>query len=125
MRRLRGRAAAVALALCVLVPAVCGAPPVVMEIATPGVFVSPTRAPVRFTHEDHQSLDGVSCTTCHHVYKDGKNILDPSRCASCHAKPRQLRNAYHGLCITCHDAGKRTGGVSGPRTCGGCHAWNR
>jgi hypothetical protein len=134
MRRARGRAAVAALILCVLMPAVCADPPAVMEIATPGVFVSPARTPVRFTHADHQALDGVSCTTCHHVYKDGKNVLDPStltpgdpslQCASCHAKPRDLENAYHELCITCHDAEKRKGGVSGPRTCGECHAWNR
>jgi hypothetical protein len=136
VRRTR-RAGAPALMLALLMAAAQAAgadPPSAWKIQNPGVFRPAARAAVRFTHAAHQGLDGVSCTTCHHVFKNGRNILDPStlaegdpslRCASCHATARELRGAYHGLCIGCHDARKRDGGVTGPRTCGECHAWSR
>ncbi len=109
-------------------------PPAVIELSRPNAFGAPSRAPVRFTHADHMTLDGVSCLTCHHDFKNGKNILDPGRlvtgdpslrCATCHTRPRDFQRVSHRLCIGCHDAEKRKGGVTGPRQCGECHAWKR
>jgi hypothetical protein len=109
-------------------------PPAFIILSTPKVFGSLSRAAVRFTHGDHAKLTGVSCLTCHHAYKDGKNILDISTltpgnpailCATCHTSPRDLETSYHQLCITCHDTAKAKGGVTGPRACGDCHTWDR
>ena len=109
-------------------------PPVFIMLSKPQVFGSLSRPAVRFTHTDHANLQGVTCLTCHHVYKDGKNILDISTltagnsallCASCHTSPRDLEMSFHQLCITCHDREKAQGKVTGPRACGDCHMWNR
>lgn len=134
MKRTGARVLRMTLLLLAVVPVVCADPPALITISDPKVFGSASRAPVRFTHKDHMSIDGVSCLTCHHVFKDGKNILDPRtikegdpslQCAACHVKPRDLEAAFHQLCITCHDTAKRQGKVTGPRTCGECHAWSR
>ena len=53
-------------------------PPAVMILSKPQVFGSLSRPAVRFTHGAHATIAGVSCLTCHHVYKDGKNVLDVS-----------------------------------------------
>lgn len=109
-------------------------PPDVIILSKPGVFGSLSRTPVRFTHRNHMSLEGVSCLACHHDFKNGKNVLDPGRltpgdpstqCAACHSGPQALQKGFHQLCITCHDAEKRKGRVTGPRTCGECHAWQK
>jgi cytochrome c2 len=106
----------------------------VIILAKPKVFGSLSRAPVRFTHGHHFSPKGVSCLTCHHVYKDGKNVLDPATltndnpailCETCHVKPASLQKAFHDLCITCHDTEKKQGRQTGPRACGECHASSR
>jgi hypothetical protein len=94
-------------------------PPDVMTLSKPKVFGSLNRAPVRFTHKDHMSLEGVSCLTCHHKGDTS------TECATCHVTPGSLQQAFHGQCITCHDTEKRRGRVTGPRTCGECHAWSR
>ena len=89
---------------------------------------------MRFTHKDHMAIEGVSCLTCHHVFVQGKNVLDPKdikagdpalSCASCHTTGRDLEKSFHLLCITCHDAAKRQGKVTGPRECGVCHGGGR
>ncbi len=109
-------------------------PPAVMILSKPQVFGSLSRPAVRFTHGAHAAIAGVSCLTCHHVYKDGKNVLDVStltvgnpaiQCATCHTRPRDLEQSFHQLCITCHDTAKAQGKVTGPRACGDCHTWNR
>ncbi len=103
-------------------------------LSNPKVFGALSRPPVRFTHGDHMNIQGVTCLTCHHVFKDGKNILDVSQltvgnpallCASCHTSPRDLEASFHELCITCHDTAKAQGKVTGPRTCGDCHTWEQ
>ena len=125
--------AAAALLLAYAAP-VFADPPDVIILSKPGVFGSLSRTPVRFTHRDHMSLEGVSCLACHHDFKNGKNVLDPGRltpgdpstqCAACHSGPQALQKGFHQLCITCHDAEKRKGRVTGPRTCGECHAWQK
>jgi hypothetical protein len=109
-------------------------PPDIIILARPKVFGSLSRPPVRFTHGHHLSAKGVDCLTCHHVYKDGKNILDPAtlttdnpsiQCETCHGKPASLQKAFHDQCITCHDLEKKQGRATGPRACGECHAWSR
>jgi hypothetical protein len=133
MSRLVMLGAAAALLLAFAGP-VFADPPDVIVLKKPQVFGSLSRSPVRFTHKDHAALDGVSCLTCHHDFKNGKNILDPGRltpgdpstqCATCHVGPRDLQMGFHQLCITCHDAEKKKGRVTGPRTCGECHAWQK
>jgi Class III cytochrome C family len=133
MSRLVMLAAAAALLLAFAAP-VFADPPAVIILKKPEVFGWLSRAPVRFTHADHMKLDGVSCLTCHHDFKNGKNTLDPGRlipgdpstqCASCHARPVALEQGFHQMCITCHDAEKKKGRVTGPRSCGECHAWQK
>jgi hypothetical protein len=108
--------------------------PKIITISETGVFPSPSRPAVRFTHADHMSIEGVSCLTCHHVFVNAKNVLDPKdikegdsrlRCAACHATQASLERSFHLQCISCHDAAKRTGQVTGPRECGQCHAGGR
>jgi hypothetical protein len=121
------------LALAVLVlPALLGAQEAVMKLAKPEVFGTLSRPAVRFTHADHQQLEGVTCLVCHHVFQNGKNVLaieklkpgDPSiSCVTCHKSARDLLIAFHDACITCHDKEKAAGKVTGPRTCGECHVW--
>jgi hypothetical protein len=105
-------------------------PPDIIILSKPKAFQSLSREPVRFTHGHHLSAKGVDCLTCHHVYKDGKNILDPStltpgnpaiRCETCHVTPASLQRAFHDQCITCHDTEKKHGRQTGPRACGECH----
>jgi hypothetical protein len=109
-------------------------PPDMIILSKPKVFGSLSRAPVRFTHGHHVSPKSVSCLTCHHLYKVGKNILDPAtltagnpaiQCATCHVTPRALQTAFHDQCITCHDTEKKQGRATGPRACGECHAASR
>jgi hypothetical protein len=109
-------------------------PPDVIILAKPKVFGSLSRAPVRFTHGHHMGPGGADCLTCHHVYKNGKNVLDPAtltpdnaavQCETCHVKPVSLQRAFHDQCITCHDTEKKQGRATGPRACGECHAWSR
>lgn len=94
------------------------------------VFDRLTRSPVLFTHSEHEGLDRVSCTDCHHIYENGKNILDPTeitegnifiKCYVCHRTKSELMFAYHKQCIGCHDKAIESGKPAGPRTCGECH----
>ena len=121
-----------ALAFIAAAPGLLPAEPAIITIENTKVFGSLGRAPVRFTHKGHMSIDGVSCLTCHHVIVKGRNVLDPKtleqgapslRCAACHKKPADLEKVFHLQCISCHDAAKRQGKVTGPRACGECHAW--
>ena len=121
-----------AVALAVGVPAILGAQEALITISDAATLGKLTRPAVRFPHADHMALDGVDCFSCHHRYEQGKNVLDATElvsgnpalaCVSCHAKPGDLLQAYHGLCLGCHDAEKRQGKVTGPRGCGECHQW--
>jgi hypothetical protein len=131
MRARRATLAVLAAALLSVAPALLGAQPKFITITDPSVFTNPSRAAVEFTHEYHTMIPGKNCLTCHHVYKGGKNVLDPStlvegnaalRCASCHATPAALQKAFHLQCITCHDAERRKGNLKAPWECGECHA---
>jgi hypothetical protein len=85
-----------------------------------------TRPEVTFPHNHHMESD-LSCKDCHHIYENGKNVLDEStleegnqgiRCSACHGPKFRLnlQEAFHHQCIGCHTK-KRTG----PRLCGECH----
>jgi c(7)-type cytochrome triheme protein len=96
-------------------------------------FKEKSRTPVTFPHANHMTLEGVSCTDCHHRFEKGKNILDASElteknksilCGSCHKGKSNLETAYHHQCIGCHD-GKKRGKPAGPRMCGECHKRNK
>jgi len=82
-----------------------------------------TRPEVNFPHNRHMESD-LSCKDCHHIYENGKNVLDESnleegnqgiRCSACHG-PNKLMEAFHHQCIGCHTKKK-----IGPRFCGECH----
>jgi len=128
----RSLVALAALALIAVAPAFCD-PQETMQLSETKVFGTLHRAPVEFTHDAHAK--GMSCLTCHHEFKNGKNVLDPGRltpgdpatqCATCHTTPAALQQAFHGECITCHDKLKKPAGRPGaPRLCGECHAWQR
>ena len=123
------------LALACLVSLSLAAPAqeAVMRLSKPPALGTPSRPSVRFTHENHFSLEGVSCLACHHEIAPGKNDRGPKLpaaggdpsvpCESCHTSARSLQNAFHENCITCHDREKSAGRVTGPRLCGECHVW--
>ena len=90
-----------------------------------------TRPAVTFPHNRHAEA-GVSCKDCHHIYKDGKNVLDESkleegnqeiRCSTCHgSKVRPgLEKAFHNQCIGCHTKTPKENKKKLPRYCGECH----
>jgi len=90
------------------------------------VLEGKTRPAVTLPHNRHAEA-GLSCKDCHHIYENGKNILDESkleegnkhiRCSACHGPKSRLdlQQAFHDQCIGCHTKKK-----TGPRFCGGCH----
>ena len=90
------------------------------------VLEGKTRPAVTLPHNRHVEA-GPSCKDCHHIYENGKNILDESkleegnkdiRCSACHGPKSRLdlQQAFHDQCIGCHTKKK-----TGPRFCGGCH----
>lgn len=89
------------------------------------------RPVVNFPHEQHIGA-GLECKACHHIYRDGKNVLDESRleagspdirCSKCHgvAFRLSLQKAFHGQCIGCHVIYWKEKKKTGPRYCGACH----
>lgn len=89
-----------------------------------------TRPAVTFPHNRHIET-GLSCKDCHHLYENGKNVLDEGkleegnqkiRCSACHGQNSRLdrEQAFHNQCIGCHRKYKK-GEKTGPRYCGGCH----
>ncbi len=95
---------------------------------TPG---GKTRPAVTFPHNRHVEV-GLSCKDCHHVYKNGKNVLDEGtleegkegiRCSTCHGPKSRLNleQAFHDECIGCHRKGWKEKKKTGPRFCGECH----
>jgi hypothetical protein len=89
------------------------------------------RPAVTFPHNRHIEA-GVDCKACHHLYQNGKNVLDESRleagnpdirCSKCHdPKSRlHLQEAFHDQCIGCHVSYQNEKKKTGPRYCGECH----
>ena len=94
-------------------------------------FGKKERSPVPFAHNRHIE-SGLSCKDCHHVYENGKNVLDESkleegnqgvRCSACHlSKTRiDLQQAFHNQCMGCHKQFLKEKKKTGPRFCGECH----
>jgi hypothetical protein len=95
------------------------------------VLLGKTRPAVSFPHNRHVEA-GLDCKDCHHIYENGKNILDESkleegnkeiRCSACHGQNSRLdrEQAFHDQCIGCHREYWKKGEKTGPRYCGGCH----
>ena len=89
------------------------------------------RPAVTFPHNRHVEA-GLTCKDCHHIYENGKNVLDESkleagnqdiRCSSCHGSKNRpnLRQAFHDQCIGCHVKYQKEQKKTGPRFCGECH----
>lgn len=94
-------------------------------------FGKSKRPPVTFAHNRHAEA-GLSCKDCHHVYENGKNVLDESkleegnqgiRCSACHGPKFKigLEQAFHDQCIGCHQRLLKEKKKTGPRFCGQCH----
>ena len=89
------------------------------------------RPAVTLPHNKHVEA-GLSCKDCHHIYENGKNILDESkleegnqdiRCSACHGptfRPN-LEQAFHNQCMGCHTRYQKEKKKTGPRFCGECH----
>ncbi len=99
------------------------------------VFEEKTRPAVPFPHNRHAEA-GLSCKDCHHLYKDGKNVLEEGtleegkegiRCFACHQSNSRpsLDQAFHDQCIGCHRKALKENKKTGPRFCGGCHIKKR
>lgn len=89
------------------------------------------RPVVTFPHSRHIEA-GLDCKVCHHVYKNGKNVLDESqlvegntaiRCSNCHGTKMHLssQQAFHKQCIGCHVKYEKKKKKTVPRYCGECH----
>jgi hypothetical protein len=87
------------------------------------------KGPVKLSHKKHSTDYGATCTDCHHVYKDGKNVWkegDPvQKCSSCHDPQKaegnapKLMTAYHNNCKDCH---KQHPDTNAPyKKCTDCH----
>jgi hypothetical protein len=95
------------------------------------VLEGKTRPAVTLPHNRHVEA-GLSCKDCHHIYENGKNILDESkleegnqdiRCSACH-NPKfrpNLEQAFHNQCMGCHTRYQKEKKKTGPRFCGECH----
>ncbi|NSW85166.1 MAG: cytochrome c3 family protein [Syntrophobacteraceae bacterium] len=113
--------------------------PDVMSIKA-GLWPTPTKAPVEFTHKKHYEDHKIACADCHHVYKDGKNVWkegDPvEKCEKCHTEPTiqgekklppdqqklNLKIAFHDNCQGCHQKLKKENPeTKAPVTCAQCH----
>ena len=94
-------------------------------------FGKKERSPVPFPHNLPVEA-GLSCKDCHHVYENGKNVLDESKleeghqevhCSTCHpSKSRiDLQQAFHNQCMGCHKQFLKEKKKTGHRFCGECH----
>jgi hypothetical protein len=96
-------------------------------------FETHKKAAVKLTHKKHNVDYKIACSECHHVYKDGKNVLkegDPiQKCSECHdpvtskGNVKKLMLAYHKNCQGCHKDLEAAGKPAGPtKKCNDCHA---
>lgn len=94
-------------------------------------FGKSKRPGVMFPHNRHVE-EGLSCKDCHHVYENGKNVLDEGqleegnqgiRCSACHGTKVRigLEQAFHDQCIGCHRRLQKEKKKGGPQFCGQCH----
>ncbi|SPD74255.1 Cytochrome c, class III [uncultured Desulfobacterium sp.] len=105
------------------------------------IYKKHTKGVVTFSHKKHAEHKGVSCTDCHHVYKDGKNTWkqgDPvQKCDACHTEtgkpPKEMakkdviakyhKEAVHENCKSCHKkmVDKNSDMGKALKACTGCH----
>ena len=89
------------------------------------------RPVVTFPHSQHIEA-GLDCKACHHIYQNGKNVLNENqlavgnpeiRCSKCHGERLRLplQQAFHDQCIGCHVRHQQEKKKTGPRYCGACH----
>ena len=96
----------------------------------------------KLSHKKHAEEYKISCTDCHHVYKDGKNVWkegdEVQKCDACHTcvktgkalkeasaeeKKLSLYNAFHENCKGCHkEFNKKNNTKDAPTKCTDCHA---
>jgi hypothetical protein len=97
------------------------------------VYRPDRKGPVYFSHVEHAEGYVDACDSCHHDYKDGKNVWQEGqpvqKCAACHdpqkrdGRVRKLNIAYHKNCKGCHRELAGEGGTQAPyRQCTDCHA---
>jgi hypothetical protein len=89
-------------------------------------FENKMRPGVPFLHDQHnEQAEIYECSTCHHVYEDGKLVeydsSEGQECSECHTidkgdNPIPLVNIYHLQCKGCHQEKK-----AGPIMCSECH----
>jgi hypothetical protein len=95
------------------------------------VYTADKKGPVTFHHAKHNKEYKVSCTECHHLYKDGKNMWKEGdhveKCVVCHdpaedkGKTIKLQNAFHQNCKDCHKEVNKEGKKAPYTKCAGCH----
>lgn len=89
-------------------------------------FAEKMRPSVPFLHDEHNEAAEIEeCSTCHHVFEEGKKVDDESSedqaCSECHQiktgeRSMSLVRVYHIRCKECHLRQK-----AGPVQCGECH----
>ncbi len=95
-------------------------------------YATDKKGPVKLSHKKHVAEYGAKCTDCHHIYKDGKNVLKEGdkiqKCAECHSpakkegKTLKLNIAYHKNCKDCHKKAAEEGKDKAPfKKCNDCH----
>lgn len=107
------------------------------------VYLKHTKTLVTFTHKKHNEDYKISCTECHHVHKDSKNVWkqgdEVQKCDACHSeakaptgkdapnlsKEEKVKkyhySAIHDNCKGCHGDLKKAGKPTGPTACKDCH----
>jgi hypothetical protein len=118
-------------ALLVLSNSPLRAQPDKMVLDSSNVKGKKQRPAVTFPHNRHVEIE-LPCKDCHHIYENGKNVLDESRleegnqdihCSACHGPKsrRNLKQAFHDQCMGCHKKSQKENKKTGPRYCGECH----
>ena len=105
------------------------------------VYAKHKKALVKFSHKKHNVEYKITCTECHHVIKDGKNVWKEGdavqKCDACHSeakapkakagepkmsKQEQVQkyhySAIHENCKGCHKDSKKP---TAPTKCTECH----
>ena len=89
------------------------------------------KGPVIFKHAKHARDLKIACTTCHHEYKDGKNVWvegqKVKKCEECHnplkseGNVKKLMIAFHNECQNCHKKERAEGKKAPDKKCENCH----
>ena len=99
-----------------------------LDLFVDEAFENRQRPGVVFDHDAHLDYSEIDqdCSSCHHVYENGKKVTGESSedmsCNECHSLKSEKRgttslmDAYHNQCISCHTEAKK-----GPLMCGECH----